>query len=142
MSKQTKSSSIARRMATQFWGEVQHQVKLGDGIWLFDTAGHGGIIVDIDVRPELKEFQHTVYYGRGQRWYIESEQHFAAFEEDCEAAKVEWTYPEIMDKVSQRFQITGSLEDWKQARLEVLRRSLQQWNAEWLAAHPEPGWRL
>ena len=138
--KKQNTASIARRMATQFWGEVQYQKKMAEGIWWFSTAGHGGFVVDTDLRPALKEFNSRVYYGVGQRYYIDEEQHFAAFEEDCEAVKVEWTYPEIMDKISKWHSFTCSLEQWKETRVKTLRDSLVQWNPDWLAKHPEPGW--
>ena len=139
--KKTNTASIARRMATQFWGEVQRQQKVGEGIWWFTTAGHGGFVVDTDVRPKLKEFNSKVYYGSGQRYYRYEEQHFAAFEEDCEAAKVEWAYPEIMDKTSQWFSFTCSQDEWVQERIKCLRTSLSRWNPDWLARHPIPGWQ-
>ena len=50
------NSTIAKRLATQMWGKPDHQHKLADGIWEFSTPRHGGIIVDIEVRPLLREY--------------------------------------------------------------------------------------
>lgn len=57
------NSTIAKRLATQMWGKPDHQHKLADGIWEFSTPRHGGIIVDIEVRPLLREYvirSHTL----------------------------------------------------------------------------------
>lgn len=135
--KKENTAAIARRMAYQFWGEIQEQKKLAPGIWWYTTAGHGGIVVDIKERPELAEYQSTVYYGRDQRWYIESEQHFAAFEEDCAAAIVEWQYPEVWKKVYQLFETKEPLMEWAAKRQELLKSSLARWNPEYLAKHPD-----
>lgn len=107
------NSTIAKRLATQMWGRPDHQHKLADGIWEFSTPRHGGIIVDIEVRPLLREYVTEVTLYR--KYAMDYEQHFAAFEEDCDAAIVEWVYgnefhnkrfrsryrsdPELSDKV-------------------------------------------
>lgn len=133
-----KPANIARRMAAQFWGPVQVQKKIGEGIWWFSTAGHGRIVVDTAVRTSLREFQSEVTY-RG-RYCIPEEQHFAAFEEDCEACKVEWTYPSVMPAIAAMFRFDGELDGWIQERIAMIRESLERWNPVWLAQHPEPGW--
>ena len=84
------NSTIAKRLATQMWGKPDHQHKLADGIWEFSTPRHGGIIVDIEVRPLLREYVTEVTLYR--KYAMDYEQHFAAFEEDCDAAIVEWVY--------------------------------------------------
>ena len=70
------SVSTARKIASQEWGEVHAQEKLAEGIWVFSTSRHGGIITDTNLRPESKfnEVEPTS---------------FAAFEEDAEVDIVE-----------------------------------------------------
>lgn len=133
-----KPASIARRMANQFWGDVEVQKMIAPGIWWFSTAGHGGFIVDTDVRQELREFNSEVYKN-GQCYC--REQHFAAFEEDCMAAIVEWTYPEIMPKVFNWLVCSDIVgyNQFKEERIELLRSSLERWNPEWLKKCPVPG---
>ena len=134
-----KPAAIARRLAIQYWGPVQRQRKLADGIWWFSTEGHGGFVVDINVRPELAEFRSDVFYR--DRLY-EREQHFAVFEEDCMAAIVEWTYPEIMASIQKTLiepMRSKSFEEFKRERIRDLRDSLIRWNPNWLDRYPEPG---
>ena len=61
------NSTIAKRLATQMWGRPDHQHKLADGIWEFSTPRHGGIIVDIEVRPLLREYVTEVTLYRSLR---------------------------------------------------------------------------
>lgn len=131
------TATIARRMASQWWGPVQKQEKLGDGIWWFTTASHGGLVVDTDVRTALAEFKSTVLLRKDGEWARSDEQHFAAFEEDCDAALVEWVYPSIMDKTAKSCNIGSNLIDqWKVQRKQMLFESLSRWHADWLASHP------
>ena len=140
------SASIARRLAYQYWGEIQTQYKLAEGIWLFDTASHGGIVVDIAVHPELAEFKSTVYNHRyGKYAALYDEQHFAAFEEDCNAQIVEWTFPHLVeDRVMKRILGYGSkdpahtveIAEWRAERKGILERSLRNWHKDWLENHP------
>lgn len=37
-------SSIARSIAAQHWPDVQHQTKVGKGVYEFSCAGHGGFV--------------------------------------------------------------------------------------------------
>lgn len=136
---QPKPAAIARRLAAQYWGPVQRQRKLSNGIWWFTTAGHGGFVVDLDVRPELKEFQSDVF--RRERLY-EHEQHFAAFEEDCMAPIVEWTYPEIMASIQKALiepYRSMPFDEFVRERKEDLYSSLARWNPNWLIRYQEPG---
>ena len=128
---------IARRMATQHWGPVERQCKIAPGIWWFSTAAHGGLIVDTDVRKELQEMNSTVYKGGID--YV-NDQHFAAFEEDCQAAIVEWVYPSIIPEIQRKlFQDETSTHVYTAQRIALLRDSLQHWNPDWLKKYPEPG---
>lgn len=138
MRRKATPAAIARRMATQFWGAVQRQCKLAPGIWWFTTAGHGGLVVDTDVRPELAKFNSEV--SRNGLLYCD-EQHFAAFEEDCMAAIVEWTYPDIMPAIHRKICTLdeGPTETFVSERIETLRESLQRWYPDWLEKWPEPG---
>ncbi len=56
------------------------------GIYDTRTARHGGYLVDITIHPELKEY--------GARTNDSS---IRAFEEDYEALKVLWIYPELIN---------------------------------------------
>lgn len=134
-----QNSSIARRLASQMWGEVQSQQKLAPGIWLFDTAGHGGYVVDTNIRQELKGCETIVCTRSGGCKYRPDEQHFAQFEEDCEASKVEWLFPDMFRKLSTNYDMQGlSLDQWIAQRREYLRSSLNRWNPEFLEKHPNP----
>lgn len=129
--------AIARRMATQWWGTVQSQHKLADGIWMFSTAGHGGIIVDINVCPALAEHRSDVFCGRNESQLVLSEQHFAAFEEDCDAAMVEWAYPRIQNQLARIAKVEPRKRmEWVYNRKQLLARSLQRWHSDWFDAHP------
>lgn len=144
-----KSASIARRMATQWWGEVQNQRKLAPGIWMFDTAGHGGIVVDTFLRPELEMCNSQVTYR--QNWAIPGEQHFAAFEEDCMAAFVEYLYCREIHTEAFRKHYVGSdtvpPEVWFENRRKLLKEHVERYNYlfindskyDFLARYPEPG---
>lgn len=122
------TESAARRIAAQEWGEVHAQEKLAEGIWVFSTSRHGGIITDTLIRPESK--------------FNEVEPGFAAFEEDAETDKVEWLY--MCDIHTDHFKdITAgsgiSFPDWQQDRIRALHERLQHWFPEFLAKYPEPG---
>lgn len=56
-----------------------------DGIYDCYTAGHGGYLVDTDVHPELAKY--------GEETYIPN---IVGFEEDYEALKIIWAYPEVL----------------------------------------------
>lgn len=62
------------------WGMSQHSSVYGDGIVFYGTAGHGGI----KLSPE-KNAKVPAAMRQGSGWY----------EEDCEAAKVVFTFPEV-----------------------------------------------
>lgn len=94
------NSTIAKRLASQMWGRPDHQHKLADGIWEFSTPRHGGIIVDIEVRPLLREYvtEVTLYrkYTDGDKKLLEALptevlindedlQHYIDPDSDCDA---------------------------------------------------------
>ena len=135
------NDAIARRLAGQMWrNPVDHQKKLADGIWMFSTPGHGGIVVDTNIRPELASYNTEVRYHKNHAYY--SEQHFAAFEEDCMAAIVEWLYAsEIHTKAFRNMFVADdavSDEEWFRKRIEMLRASLEMWNPDVLQKYPDP----
>lgn len=122
------AASTARGIAAQEWGEVHVQRKLAEGIWVFSTARHGGIITDTTLRPESK--------------FNEVEPGFATFEEDAEADMVEWLYMKDIHTEHFKFITCGddkSFPDWQQDRINQLRERLQHWFPEFLAKHPFPG---
>jgi len=57
-----------------------------EGIYDTRTAGHGGYLVDTRLHPELKN------YGADTR-----NSNIRAFEEDYEALKVLWLYPQLIN---------------------------------------------
>lgn len=134
------NSTIAKRLATQMWGRPDHQHKLADGIWEFSTPRHGGIIVDIEVRPLLREYLTEVTLYR--KYAMDYEQHFAAFEEDCDAAIVEWVYGnEFHNKrFRSRYRSDPELSDkvFFEERLRLIKESLKRWHPEVLEKWPEP----
>lgn len=91
-----KDVAIARRLASQMWGRPDMQKKLAEGIWLFETPRHGGIVVDAAIRPAiLKVCQIIEVLIRAEsKWKRPSEQHFVALEEDCCACIAEWLFTE------------------------------------------------
>lgn len=134
----SKNVTIARRLASQMWGEVQGQQKVLDGIWWLTCSGHGGFILDTDLYPEFGEYKVIVTKHLNSNYYYSKEQHFAPFEEDCEYAKVIWLYPEVLDKFSRRYDLKDkTLEEWKEEMLEMARKSLENWNPEFLEKYPQ-----
>lgn len=98
--------SSAEPPADSPWGLVQLAVRLADGIFFCETAGHGGVWLS----PERR---HTMPKGhRSRAWY----------EEDCEAAIPLWWYRKVL---RHRY-----AEDRDPALLDWLRR----WNPEFAAA--------
>lgn len=132
--------TIARRLASQMWGKPDHQHRLVDGIWKFSTPSHGGIIVDIEVRPLLREYRTEV--TRYKNHAMNHEQHFAAFEEDCDAAIVEWIYGnEFHNKrFRSRYRSNPELSDKEffEKRLQIIKEILKRWHPEVLEKWPEP----
>lgn len=133
------NAEIARSMAIKFWGHPDHQKKIADGIWLFSTASHGGMIVDTNVRTELRSYNSAV---TSRQYLIPSEQHFAAFEEDCMAAIVEWVYASDIYTHKFRSMYVSDLsdEDFFQERLKLIHKSLERWNPDVLEKWPNPNY--
>lgn len=82
---ESTSYSDLKIAGNNLWGEDEiikpTKVK---GIYDCSTARHGGYLVDTDIHPELKEFGWSTNVDN-----------IVGFEEDCEALKVLWVYPEI-----------------------------------------------
>lgn len=134
----SKTVTIARRLASQMWGEVQGQLKVLEGIWWIDCSGHGGFILDTNLYPEFKKDEVIVTRHKNSNQYYTREQYFAPFEEDCEYAKVVWLYPQVLDKFSKRYDLKDkTLEEWKEEILERVRKSLENWNPEFLEQYPQ-----
>ena len=134
------SAAIARRLADQLWHEVQKQEKIAPGIWWFSCAGHGGIIVDIDVHPLAEPWKTQVLYR--YKWYYPDEQHFAAFEEDCDGPIAEWLYAgQIHTSIFRQSFGEKELDDstWFRKRIDLLRKCIERWNPEILDQYPKPG---
>lgn len=134
---------IARKLAAQMWGRPDGQLKLAEGIWMFSTPSHGGIIVDTDVRPEILKVRALtfVYIRAGSSSGYTDEQHFVALEEDCDASIAEWLYANeiITPRYQKQFTSEEPFEIWKANRIDMLYKSLNQWNSDVLKVFPVPG---
>lgn len=137
-----KDVTIARRLASQMWGQPDMQKKLAEGIWLFETPRHGGIVVDAAIRPAiLKVCQVTEVLIRAEsKWKRPSEQHFVALEEDCCACIAEWLFAEdvITDSLYRMYDTFLPFAEWKAKRLKCIRKSLEMWNPDVLTTFPNP----
>lgn len=141
------NATIARRLAAQSWGQPDRQEKLAEGIWKFDTPGHGGIVIDVCVCPEpmqFKKFNDVVYIRNNSNRYRILEQHFAAFEEDCEAQIVEWIFADkVVTPKRQQGYLNKDLpfDEWRKWYIGCLRETLETWHPEVLEKYPVPGVR-
>ena len=74
------------------WGITQHQQKLVDGVYIVDTASHGGIIVKQDVAKKYisEKVQNVVKPTLSYGWYH--------FEEDCDWAAFAYENQSIIPK--------------------------------------------
>lgn len=92
-SKEIKTESTSYtdlvRAGEDLWreGAVVKATKV-DGIYDCYTSGHGGYLVDTNVHPELAKY--------GEKTYIDN---IVGFEEDYEALKVIWVYPEVLKQI-------------------------------------------
>lgn len=76
---------IRHDIQTSMWGQVQHCVKLAEGIWAVSTAGHGGYVLSSD---RAKEFKKRM--PKFNSSYSSSRE----FEEDCDWQAVVLAFPE------------------------------------------------
>lgn len=90
---------------TTIWGRTQHQQKLADGVYIVDTASHGGIIVRQDVADKYisENVKNVVKPDLSYGYYH--------FEEDCDWAAFAYENQAIMPKRMIAF-IRPSLERW------------------------------
>lgn len=112
------SSTLARRLAYQMWGEVNNQKKIAKGVWLFSCSGHGGFIVDNDVWTEYKgKYEMMLMYKRN--FYRYNEQHFSVFEEDCDWAILINDHPELLNNTMYKLYIPKkTFSEWVNSMLE------------------------
>ena len=133
-----KNAHIARRLATQIWGDVHSQKYVREGIWSFSTCSHGGYILDLDCYPEFydkfKQFCQFVRVSKEAHSGRRSEQHFAAFEEDCDFAVLEYVLLDLMAPMfaNNRNVLDSEYEEFYNEYRSSLLRSLEMWNKEWL----------
>lgn len=128
----TRNDLIARKLARQKWGEVQRQEKYGEGIWWFDCCAHGGYIIDTDVYKFLKDFNEFVYCRRNGRYGYTEEQHFAAFEEDCDFNIINYVlFDEVGKKLYKyRKNEEQSFEIFKEQILNEAAENIRRWYPE------------
>jgi len=119
----TSATNVARKLANQLWGDVDTQEKVLDGIWHFSCTSHSGYILDLDVYPQYEDiferFRKHVQKSMGSDKYMYSEQHFVAFEEDCDYAVLEFVL--FDDFVKVRFE-NADLDSLPQADREDIAR--------------------
>lgn len=108
---------MSKRPGYSPWGAIQSEHKLCDGVYNVSTASHGGIMVSEDVAESIFSgaaldcaFRHNWFY---------------CFEEDC-AAPV--ALRELLDKKL----ITGFFNLNAEELSEIVNRSLQAWQSEYL----------
>lgn len=138
------TATTARKLAAQYWGQPDYQRKLAEGIWMFSTPSHGGIVIDTNIRQEILKVKEPsfVYTRKGSNQGYCNEQHFVALEEDCEACIAEWLYAK--DIITPKYfgyyihDEGETFETWKEKRLEFIKQSLQLWNPEVLKFFPNP----
>lgn len=132
---------VARRLASQMWGQPDHQRKLADGIWFFSTPSHGGIVVDADVWPAILQVREVseVLVRADSKWKAIDEQHFVALEEDCDAAIAEWLFTDaiLTPRLQEKYGTHLPFDKWRNRRVESIRRSLEQWNPDVLKVFPK-----
>lgn len=122
-----KNSQLARRLATQLWGEVNWQKKFMEGAWCFSCSGHGGYIVDLDLHPQFAKFYSELTYKT--KYMRPAEQHFAALEEDCDFALFEYSYIEVFMK---DFPI-----DKRDDYINRLANVINEFHADWYKIHKD-----
>lgn len=123
---------VARKLAKQQWGEVQRQEKYGEGVWWFDCCAHGGYIVDTDIYEFLREFNEFIYCGKNGRYGYAEEQHFAAFEEDCDFNIINYV---LFDKIGKKLykyrkNEAQSFEEFKKEILRESEANIKTWHPE------------
>ncbi len=74
MEKQSSKLHICPRQT--IWGEVQHQEQFAPGVWDVCTAGHGGIIVAVEVAKKYISEKARSLVAPPENGYYH-------FEEDC-----------------------------------------------------------
>lgn len=131
-----KNAQIARRLASQIWGDVQVQKYVREGIWSFSTSGHGGYILDLDCYPEFYDkFIQFYQFVRVRKDVLNgrrSEQHFAAFEEDCDFAVLEYVLLDLMAPIfaNDNNVLDSEYEEFYDEYRSSLLKSLEMWNKE------------
>ena len=97
------------------WGKIQHCERLDTGVYLIQTAGHGGILVhsSIELSKEIRSMKIPVFGTRSSLWRV--------FEEDCDAALI------ILE-----YRLAGKKNLHENAQTESLIKSLSRWHPEFL----------
>lgn len=134
----------ARKLASQMWGEVQHQKKIVDGIWWFDTASHGGYIVDTEVYRQFAHMNQLVLRTKNSHYGLIDEQGFAPFEEDCDAMLIEYMFSSaiapdyyqnykrnVREKLEDIMGYEEFLKEFREKRLNCLKH----WRPEWVSRY-------
>ena len=95
--------------STTIWGRVQHRQKLADGVYIVETARHGGVVVSVLVDDKYMSDKAKAVIGNPEYgWWH--------FEEDCEWAIFANENRDIVPP------------KW----LSYIDGSLQQWNTDYL----------
>ena len=92
------------------WGSVQNSRKLAEGIWVVDTAGHGGIWLSPERRKQVPQYVTDVTFLKSRTW----------FEEDCDQA-----WPRVIFRAELNPIDAKQAEDWLRSyKPEALARLL------------------
>jgi hypothetical protein len=94
------TSANFRTACRQLWGEAQTQKTLAPGVIAFDTAGHGGIIVDPAVFPLNPKLADGMW-SKPIQWTFTSTGEVAVslvpFEEDADITALLYHHPELIE---------------------------------------------
>jgi hypothetical protein len=107
------------------WGPSQRQCKMVPGIYLVETAGHGGILIE----PYAQRLLSKAAREHGWDWGP-----CLAFEEDCDWAMVAYELPEVYARAWERF--GGKRQTAEEIKVVAL-ECLQRWNTEYLREREE-----
>lgn len=118
-------SEKARRAAQSAWGTINTQRKIVNGVFSFDTWGHGGYVVIIP-QDEIQPWMDVEYYWNDGTASV-------VFEEDCAWAFVPLWKPEVARKEVERGEYLAfkSVDDLYKNALRTAKvwHTMEQWEA-------------
>jgi hypothetical protein len=102
------------------WGPVQNQKRVADGVWVVDTAGHGGYWLSLERRLQMPEDLRNCKTWTGEgNW----------FEEDCDWSIVACAFPELFEPYHRfhavKMMMSYHKETWAKFRLTEQGKKLE-----------------